>query len=168
MAENTLTDIELLEIISKSPIVSIDIIIHGKNDDILLGLRKNRPARNCWFVPGGRLRKDESVAVAFERIIHSELMISKSLSDAKFLGVFIHNYPDNYQSISGIGTRYVALAYKLFDSDLEKPQPDSQHYRYEWFSRDQAKSSQDVHPFTMIYFDCDPLNFEVVELYESP
>jgi colanic acid biosynthesis protein WcaH len=37
-----------------------------------MGWRENEPAKRTWFVPGGRIRKDEKIADAFERIIRTE------------------------------------------------------------------------------------------------
>ena len=59
-------------IVSKVPIVAIDICILD-NKKILLGYRKNPPAINHYFVPGGRIRKGETIEVAFKRILFEEL-----------------------------------------------------------------------------------------------
>ena len=60
-------------IIASTPLISIDLIIRNKNGDVLLGKRINRPAQGFWFVPGGRVLKDESFALAFKRLIKVEL-----------------------------------------------------------------------------------------------
>ncbi len=49
-----ITDDQLLEVIKNAPLVSIDIIVKNKDGKILLGFRNNEPAKNTWFIPGGR------------------------------------------------------------------------------------------------------------------
>ncbi|WP_338091415.1 NUDIX domain-containing protein [Sodalis ligni] len=51
--------------------VSIDLIIEDVGE-YLLGYRTNRPASGSWFVPGGRILKDENLETAFKRIISTE------------------------------------------------------------------------------------------------
>jgi len=40
------------------PLVSIDLYVLCEKQ-ILLGKRNNRPAKNWWFTPGGRVKKNE-------------------------------------------------------------------------------------------------------------
>lgn len=40
---------------------------------VLLGQRLNRPAQGYWFVPGGRIHKDETMTQAFARLTKEEL-----------------------------------------------------------------------------------------------
>jgi colanic acid biosynthesis protein WcaH len=57
-----------------------------------MGWRGNDPARGTWFVPGGRIRKNEKIADAFERIIRTETGLVKSLaraSSAAFTNTYI-------------------------------------------------------------------------------
>ena len=53
-----LTKKSFLNIISKTPLCSIDILINIKNK-YLFGLRNNKPALGYYFVPGGRIFKNE-------------------------------------------------------------------------------------------------------------
>ena len=56
-----LTDDKFLDVIKATPLVAIDLIIKNSSGFVLLGKRFNRPARGFWFVPGGRIRKDETL-----------------------------------------------------------------------------------------------------------
>ncbi len=49
-----LDDEKFLEIIDLSPLVSIDLIVYNDKNEVLLGKRANRPAKDYWFVPGGK------------------------------------------------------------------------------------------------------------------
>ncbi|HVL76288.1 MAG TPA: NUDIX domain-containing protein, partial [Noviherbaspirillum sp.] len=55
-------------IVAATPLVSIDLVLTNERGQVLLGYRSNRPAQHCWFVPGGRIRKDESLEEAWGRI----------------------------------------------------------------------------------------------------
>jgi len=56
-----LDDKKFLEIADLSPLVSIDLIVYNDKNKVLLGKRANRPAKDYWFVPGGRIRKNEKI-----------------------------------------------------------------------------------------------------------
>ena len=60
-------------VIKAAPLVSIDLVIKNKQGQTLLGERLNKPAQGFWFVPGGRILKDESLADAFKRLATEEL-----------------------------------------------------------------------------------------------
>jgi colanic acid biosynthesis protein WcaH len=60
---------------SMTQIIAIDLIVHNKLGQILLGMRKNPPAQNTYFTPGGRAFKFESLNDAFARTIRDELGI---------------------------------------------------------------------------------------------
>ncbi len=66
-----LSDKEFMNLIKNAPLVSIDLIVKNKKDEVLLGLRKNAPAKGTWFVPGGRIGKNETLQEAFKRIANN-------------------------------------------------------------------------------------------------
>lgn len=47
-------------VVASAPLISIDLLVENEQGQYLLGLRKNRPAQGYWFVPGGRVQKNES------------------------------------------------------------------------------------------------------------
>ncbi|WP_156484218.1 NUDIX domain-containing protein, partial [Kluyvera intermedia] len=63
-------------VVESTPLISIDLIVENEQGEILLGKRTNRPAQGYWFVPGGRVQKDESLADAFARLTEAELGLS--------------------------------------------------------------------------------------------
>jgi len=116
----------------------------------LLGRRYNRPAQNYWFVPGGRIRKNERSSEALQRIGMSELLIK--IPAGKLLGVFDHLYDDNYFGLPDIGTHYVALAYQI---ELKKSNflvHDEQHDELKWWDIGSLLRSEEVHENTKMYF----------------
>jgi len=140
-----------------APLVSIDLIIQDARGRVLLGFRNNEPAKETWFVPGGRIRKDEKLAEAFGRIVQEELNIDNELgvsadvADARFEGVFEHHYPASNQI--PVSVHYVVLAYCLTASkdDVGKL-PHSQHAEWRWFEIQELLGDSKVHPNVQAYF----------------
>lgn len=140
------------QIVSRTPLISIDLIVRNELGQVLLGQRLNRPAQGYWFVPGGRVRKDELLAEAFRRLTQEELGIQLPLSDAHFLGPFEHFYNDNFSG-SDFSTHYVVLGYEISLSCSALSQlPTEQHGTYRWFDIDAFMQSDVVHSHTKLYF----------------
>ena len=58
---------EYLNIIKNTQINSVDMIIFNNEGEVLLGKRNNEPAKNTWFVPGGKIQKFETLEQATKR-----------------------------------------------------------------------------------------------------
>ncbi|MES3812054.1 GDP-mannose mannosyl hydrolase, partial [Escherichia coli] len=91
-----LDDNAFKNIIRNTPLISIDLIIQNEKDEYLVGKRNNRPARGFWFVPGGRILKDESLDNGFARLTQNEIGIKMIRNESTFLGIFQHFYDDNF------------------------------------------------------------------------
>jgi len=91
-----LNDKTLLEIVNSIPLVSIDLVVRNTAGEVLLGKRVNRPAKGNWFVPGGRIRKNELILDSINRISEAELGISLTSGATRFLGVFELINDDNF------------------------------------------------------------------------
>ncbi len=142
----------LLEIIKHTPLVSIDLIIYNPNREVLLGLRRNRPARNTWFVPGGRIRKDERIPQALQRIARVELGMGLDPCQARFFGVYEHLYEDNFVGEQGISTHYIVLAHEIRLTGEIAISGDDQHAQFKWWQITDLLSAPDVHTNTKAYF----------------
>ena len=139
-------------VINSTPLVSIDLIVKNRDGRVLLGERLNRPAKGFWFVPGGRILKNEAMADAFKRLTRDELGTEFLIENAKLIGPFDHFYVDNVFDES-FSTHYVAIGYELqLTEDLNSLPTNIQHHRYQWLSIDQLKESDDVHENTKNYF----------------
>ena len=55
---------DFLAVVAHAPLVSLDLVVRDPDGCVLVGLRTNRPAQGSWFVPGGRIYKNERVAEA--------------------------------------------------------------------------------------------------------
>jgi colanic acid biosynthesis protein WcaH len=139
-------------VIESTPLISIDLIVRNAQGDILLGKRTNRPAQDYWFVPGGRILKDESFECAFKRLIKAELDLTEVVS--KFKGIYQHFYDDNF-SEDKFTTHYVVLAYEItFNGELSSL-PVDQHSGYQWFSETDLLEHKKVHAHSKRYFQKD-------------
>lgn len=139
-------------VIASTPLVSIDLVIMNEHNQVLLGQRLNRPAKQYWFVPGGRIYKGERLDNAFQRLTKDELGCELSIEQAELLGPFTHLYDDNVFG-DEFGTHYVAIAYvlKVYTEQLNLPL-NEQHDAYQWFDIQTLLSSESVHRHTKWYF----------------
>nr|WP_281496481.1 GDP-mannose mannosyl hydrolase [Ferrimonas balearica] len=137
-------------VVSSTPLISIDLIIKDSAGRVLLGKRSNRPAQGDWFVPGGRVLKDELLEAAYHRLLYNELGVSSAVK-AKFIGVYQHFYSDNFSG-SDFSTHYVVLAYQLSLDGECLNLPIEQHSEYRWFKKEELLNCEQVHCHTKWYF----------------
>lgn len=138
-------------VVASTPLVSIDLIVRDPQGRILLGQRNNRPAQGYWFVPGGRILKDETLQDALQRLLQMELGITTQPDTCSFLGVYQHFYPDNFSEAS-FSTHYVVLAYQLHITSAQLALPDVQHSAFLWLDVDTLLEHSKVHLHTKWYF----------------
>ena len=136
-------------IIEYTPLVSIELMVKNNIGEVLLGQRINEPAKDFWFVPGGRIYKNETLDKAFKRIVKDELGIELSRKDSKFHGLFEHFYNNNVFN-NDFSTHYVALAHEIHV--VYNIKTNNQHSSYRWFNIDELLSRDDVNKYTKEYF----------------
>ncbi|QLQ65039.1 MULTISPECIES: GDP-mannose mannosyl hydrolase [Providencia] len=144
-------------IVASTPLVSIDLVICNSQNQALLGLRNNRPAQGYWFVPGGRICKDETFDMAFKRLTFEELSFGYNINDATFIGHYQHLYQDNF-SEDNFSTHYVVLGYLIKEDINLNKLPLEQHRNYQWWNIDELLNSPKVHDNTKAYFINNHLN----------
>jgi colanic acid biosynthesis protein WcaH len=137
------------------PLVSVDIVVVNEKDEILLGLRNNRPAKGFWFTPGSRVRKGEPLGDAVLRVWREELgMKEVALPPTELLGAWDHFYTDSaYSSI--VSTHYVNLPHLIklkrgHKLDLRQL-PCDQHSLWNWVKLGAAVEQDDVHEYVRVY-----------------
>lgn len=133
-------------VIEKTQLVSTDIYFVLK-DRLLVGKRKNPPAKNWLFTPGCRAFKNETLESTCIRVASEELGISIKFSECKQIGVFDHIYPDNFRD-SKFGTHYVNIAYVYQMNSIEKTniRLDTQHSFFRWIPLDEVLNHKGIHP----------------------
>src|SRR5215471_18651807 len=119
-------------VIRLTPLVSMDLVVRAPDGRVLVGRRKYEPARNKFFLVGGRITKNESRAAAFRRLTREELGSELPIEQARFLGVYDHFYPTNRFERKGFGTHYVVLGYELGLDPRTANLPTEQHAEYVW------------------------------------
>jgi len=147
----SLTRDAFLDVVRQTPLVSIDLVVSNDRGEVLLGHRNNEPAKGYWFVPGGRIQKDERIDEAFSRIVQCEIGIRRSRVSAKLIGAFEHMYDSNFAEVEGINTHYVVLAHHLIIPRDTIIKPDAQHDELRWWPIAQAIDSDNVHEYSRDY-----------------
>lgn len=143
---------QILQVIDATPLVSVDLIIKNHKNQVLLGKRVNRPAKGYWFVPGGRIKKNEKITDALGRISLTEINHDLSTCNSNLLGVYDHIYDDNFMNKKGINTHYVVIAFVIEIENELKIKPDDQHSEVKWWSMDNLLEDPGVHQNTKAYF----------------
>ena len=70
-----LADEEYQHIVDTMPILCVDLVLSDRNCKYLLVKRNNDPLKGKWWVPGGRVFKDESLEEAAVRKAREELSL---------------------------------------------------------------------------------------------
>jgi colanic acid biosynthesis protein WcaH len=79
-------------IVRHVPIVAVDLVVRHEGG-VVLGRRTTPPARGEWFVPGGRLRKGESIDDAVDRLAREELGVEVAVG--RRLGAYEHRWDES-------------------------------------------------------------------------
>jgi len=133
---------EFTSLIETAPLVSIDLIIRGE-DGYLLGMRSNQPAKGNWFVPAGRIFKNETISHAIKRISTKEVGVEVNIKDLGFYGIFEHFYDNSFVS-SKVSTHYVVLACGLLLEIDKKMLPLDEHDKYRYFNKEEISNNNDT------------------------
>jgi len=140
---------DYLSVIKTTTLTSIDLVIVYDNK-ILMGYRNNNPARDHWFVPGCRTRKNETQLQGMQRVANSELGIDIDTSKLKLLGVYDHLYDCNFKN-DDFGTHYVVAAYMLILEQKPTITGDDQHEKLDWFLINEIEENDSIHQYTKNY-----------------
>lgn len=148
-----LPDEKFKSVIQHTPLISIDLIVRNEKGEVLLGKRVDAPAKGYWFVPGGRVRKNETLDIAFIRLVCEELGIESGVTraDTKFLGVFEHFYDDCVFGDT-VSTHYIVLGYEI-NQKIELRLPLQQHVSYQFFEENLIFKIDSIHRYTKDYFN---------------
>ena len=138
-------------VVDNTPLVAIDFIVTNC-ESMLVGRRLNSPAKNMFFVPGGRICKGESFSSAFGRISDTEIGENLLPSSCKFFGIFDHFYSNSAVS-EDISTHNTVLAHlvEMNDHNLDTNKMFDQHSEFEMMNIHELLSREDVHENTKVY-----------------
>ncbi|WP_198401046.1 GDP-mannose mannosyl hydrolase [Thiomicrospira microaerophila] len=146
-----LTEKDFQHLVKNAPLFAIDLVVLNDHNQILLGQRKNAPAKGYWFVPGGRVFKNESLEQAFKRISKTELNVEIERHQAWLLGLYDHFYQD---SVFGedIDTHYINATHwvKLNATQIQNL-PTEQHQSYSWQNLNEIEQDKTVHKYSKVF-----------------
>lgn len=143
-----------LSVVDAAPLVAMDLVVVRGGTEILLGQRNNRPAQGWWFVPGGRIRKNETMQAALARVARDELGLDLTTLPERpvHLGAFEHFYDDCFAGEVGVSTHYVVLGNLLqLPAGVALAAADAQHCDVRWWPLQEAAQADNVHRFTKDY-----------------
>lgn len=134
-------------------IVSVDLILYNSRNEVLVGKRKNAPARGYWFVPGGRVFKFESIRDSVGRISKREVGTKILVSNLEFIGVYDHIYPDNFRDCNH-STHYLAHGFRtiVHQHDISPEIFSNEHSELKWMNVADLLTDENVHEYTKNYF----------------
>ena len=166
---------QYIQAIELTQLVSIDLVLLKNVNGIpcvLVGKRKNEPAKDTWFVPGSRLYKNEPWKRAVERVSMQELGFKIPANFTTFIGVFDHIYPTNFMNkidpVTGkyVNTHYLCIGLRYNVDDFTAGTPNGeprfcdfdekifadQHNEIQWMPITSVISLDNVHQNTKNYF----------------
>ena len=152
---------EYFQAVSLTQLVSIDILVIY-DAKLLVGERINNPAKGSFFVPGGKVYKNEYLKEALGRISEHEIGIRLTSNQITLNGIYDHLYENKFKDDS-CGTHYVCIACLFALDDIEKVDVVetamlSQHHCVEWLDTNQILDHPKVHINVKSYFDDVPTN----------
>ena len=119
-------------ILENMPVFCVDMIL-CKDKKVLLAKRKNNPGKGKWWVPGGRILKNEKINDAVIRKMKEEMGIKAKIK--KDTGIY------EYFSKSGFfpdlisGTHNIAQVFVVeMDGENQRINLDSQGVECKWIS----------------------------------
>ncbi len=128
------------KITSILPICCVDIVVVS-NRQFLLVKRKENPAKNKWWFPGGSVFFNETLVAAVKRKLREEVNIRK-IKSIKFLGVAETRFKKGYFGKPSHTINDVFLA-KIDQGQLKNIKVDKFHSDYRWLEAIPQKS----HPY---------------------
>lgn len=126
-------------ILENTPICCVDLVIR-KGGKVLLVKRKMAPSKNEWWVPGGRVLKNERLIDTARRKAREEVGLKIKIE--RMLDVIEMFFKDGrYPNLKG-GTHGVSIVF-LASANSKKIRLDKDHLAYKWA----GKIERDLHPY---------------------
>lgn len=117
------------EIHRSLPIACVDIVItNGK--EFLLMKRRNQPQKGTWWLPGGRVLKNELLEDAVTRFLKKEIGLTGKTDN--FLGFQELFFSPGY--FPNINAHTIGFVFKVKISPNSRISFDKQHSEARWFS----------------------------------
>ncbi len=152
-------------IVRDTVLVSLDLLLINERGEVLVGRRKHGPARDCIFVPGGRVMKGETLSAALQRVAMHETGLTVSPDDAVLHGIYDHIYADSCFDDPAISTQYVVIACRCPVKSGAPIIADQQHESLHFMSIADLMANGEVHSYTKSYFQKNAENLFLGEAF---
>lgn len=145
---------DFLQVVQNTPLIALDLIIQDPTTHkILLGYRKHEPAKDTWFVPGGRIYKNETIECALQRVLKDELGVCSFSGEYKIASVSNHIYDTCFYEENPLytNTHYVVIGIQINidSSTINYDQLLEQHSNYKWLTSNEIMNEKNVHVNTI-------------------
>lgn len=117
------------KVLDTMPVVCVDGLIINSQNQYLLVKRNNEPLKGEFWLPGGRLHKNELLETSIKRKIFEEL--GTEVSIVKFLGYFEEFFDVTEQKTKG-GFHAISFVF-LLKLLSDKISLDNQASEWRWF-----------------------------------
>lgn len=108
------------------PLNAVELLVLNQMNEVLMVKRENEPAKNKWWIPGGRVWFAEGREDAVKRLLKNECGIDKYiLHESEMFEYAVKNHSENYQQ------HIISTVYKVKISGYEI-RLDSQSSGYKW------------------------------------
>jgi colanic acid biosynthesis protein WcaH len=148
-----LSNRDFRRVVENTNLFAFDLIIKNFKEQVLIAKRNNAPAKDYWFVPGGRVYKNENLNDAFDRILKEETgLVRGDLIDINEKGLYNHIYEDSFFKSNDINTHYIVYSIECALCKGVDIVLDRQHSQYKFIEVNDLILSNDVHVYTKNYF----------------
>jgi colanic acid biosynthesis protein WcaH len=120
---------EYRHILSAVPIVCVDCVVAGDGGAVLLVKRRNAPLQGEFWLPGGRLHKNEPLAGAVHRKMREEIGVDVEI--VRNIGFFEEFFDHSAENADG-GVHSISIVYLVRPASNDF-RLDSQSSEWGWF-----------------------------------
>src|SRR3989344_132853 len=123
---------EYKKILENMPFCCVDIVI-CQNNKVLLIKRKNDPEKNSWWVPGGRIYKNEKLEQAAIRKVKEETGLD--IKTIKKIGVYEYFSDKSFFSDLKTGTHNIVVVFLAEPIDNKNIKIDKTSSDFKWIDK---------------------------------
>jgi colanic acid biosynthesis protein WcaH len=139
-------------VVRDTVLVSLDLLLINERGEVLVRRRRNGPARDYFFAPGGRVMKGETLAAALQRVAKQETGLTVSPDQVVLHGIYDHIFDDSCFEDAAISTQYVVITCRCAISSDASITADQLHESLRFVPIADLMADPQVHPYTRKYF----------------
>jgi len=132
VAKKQIPQKEYKKILEKMPICCVDGVISFRGK-VLLVLRNKEPAKNKWWLPGGRIFKNERLRAAMKRKIKEETGINVKVE--KIIGIYETFFKKGPFKNLKTGVHTINICFLCTPTSFPKIKLDKTSKGYKWIDK---------------------------------